>query len=556
MSATGSSPSTEPDTGGPRPGVPSGEPAAGPDVAGAAPAHLSAPPLGRRVLAGAPWLLLAAAATVLFVLGRGRLDESYAVLGYLLVVLGGSSRLGRAWGIVLAIACFLALNFFLLPPYGTLALANPLEWFVLFGFLVTSIVAAQLLYRAQAETEVARARASEVDRLSILGAETLNAGRAEDGVEAIARVLRDRLHVGECAVHQRVGEDMRLVARVAAPDADEPDPIPGSLLRAVAARGAVALERADGSVHMAEPDMELEQVLERVQDSRAVVVPLRVRGEVVGVLRLADERGLRLDAPARRFAGALAYYAALGVERVQLAATAERAQALREADRLKDALLASVSHDLRTPLTTIKALAHEIRADGDDRAAVVEEEADRLNRFVSNLLDLSRSAGGALEPVAELVPADELLGAALQQAEAIRGDHEIRVTMPAADRVPIGRFDLSLALRALVNLLENACKYSPSAAPIDVVLMEGEGILQIDVADRGPGIPDADSERVFEPFYRGAAVARMPGTGLGLSIARRLAEAQGGSVGYVPRPGGGSVFTLILPAGQLSDLSL
>ncbi len=551
MSATGSSPSTEPgrDRAPERAPQSAGVPA--PPGAG-----VSVRATLRRLLPGIPWLLLAAAATVLFLAFRPRLDKAYAVLGYLLVVLGGSSRLGRRWGIALALLCFLAFNFFLVPPYGTLAVASSLDVFVLFGFLATGIVAAHLLYRAQAEAEVARARTDEVDRLATLGAETLNAGRAEDGVAAIARVLRERLGVDECAIHERRGEELRPLTRAAAPGAPEPEDIPGSLLRSVAAQGAIAVERPDGSVHMAGPELALDDVLERVQDARAVVVPLRVRADVVGVLRLADQHGLQLDAPARRFAGALAYYAALGVERVQLAAAAEHAQALREADRLKDALLASVSHDLRTPLTTIKALAHELRREGDVRAAVVEEEADRLNRFVSNLLDLSRSAGGALEPVAELVPVDELVGAALQQMEGICGTHRIRVSMPPADRIPVGRFDLSLALRALVNLLENACKYSPPGAPIDLVVSEGAGIVQLDVADRGPGIPDPDIERVFEPFYRGAGSEHVPGTGLGLSIARRLMEAQGGSAGYVPRPGGGSVFTLAFPAGDLSELSL
>ncbi|HEX9107658.1 MAG TPA: DUF4118 domain-containing protein, partial [Longimicrobiales bacterium] len=162
-----------------------------------------------RLLRGLPWLALAALATLLFVALRGRLDRSYEVLGYLLLVLVGSSRLGRAWGVLLAITCFLAFNFFLIPPYYTLAIADPLDWLVLFGFLVTGIVAAQLLYRAQTEAESARARAEEIDRLSTLGAETLNAGRAEEGVAAIARVMRERLGVAECAVHERVGEELR-----------------------------------------------------------------------------------------------------------------------------------------------------------------------------------------------------------------------------------------------------------------------------------------------------------------------------------------------------------
>jgi two-component system sensor histidine kinase KdpD len=130
--------------------------------------------------------------------------------------------------------------------------------------------------------------------------------------------------------------------------------------------------------------------------ARTLLLPLRVRERTVGVLVLLDAAGITFDAARRRLLQALAYYAALAAERVRLAAEAEHADALRQADRLKDALLASVSHDLRTPLTTIKALAHDIGVSGDERAVVIEEEADRLNRFVADLLDLSRLAGGAL----------------------------------------------------------------------------------------------------------------------------------------------------------------
>jgi two-component system, OmpR family, sensor histidine kinase KdpD len=264
---------------------------------------------------------------------------------------------------------------------------------------------------------------------------------------------------------------------------------------------------------------------------------------------------LRLDPERWRFVDALSYYAALALERVRLVTEAEHAEALREADRLKDALLASVSHDLRTPLTTIKALAHDIRSDGDERAVTIEEEADRLNRFVADLLDLSRLAGGALAVAPEINAAEDLVGAALQRASGALGGRGVAVSLDPAEPLLLGRFDFVHALRVLVNLLENAHKYSPPGTAVEVAARRvGDG-LELAVADRGPGVPPAERERIFEPFYRPAGSSPdVGGAGLGLSIARRLAEAQGGTLRYEAREGGGSRFVLRVPAADVAEL--
>ncbi|HEY6324551.1 MAG TPA: ATP-binding protein [Thermoanaerobaculia bacterium] len=257
-------------------------------------------------------------------------------------------------------------------------------------------------------------------------------------------------------------------------------------------------------------------------------------------------------AAARQHAEEIDRLAALSV---QLAAEAEHAEALREADRLKDALLASVSHDLRTPLTTIKALAHDLAAAGDERAAVIEQQSDRLNHMVADLLDLSRLNAGGVPMQTEINAAEDLVGAAIQQVAGALGERELRTSLALREPMPVGRFDFVHSLRILVNLVENALKYSPADAPIEIA-MRGEGEwIAIAVADRGRGVPPAERERIFEPFYRPAGVspdgAGAGGAGLGLAIARRLAEAQAGTLTYEERPGGGSVFTLRLPAARL-----
>jgi two-component system, OmpR family, sensor histidine kinase KdpD len=247
---------------------------------------------------------------------------------------------------------------------------------------------------------------------------------------------------------------------------------------------------------------------------------------------------------------ALSYYAALGVERVRLTRDAEHADALRTADRLKDAVLASVSHDLRTPLTAIKALANEIAASGDGRAVTIEQEADRLNGFVENLLDMSRlqAGGGSRPPVAN--EAEDLVGAALQRLGGRAAGRELRATILAeGEAVLVGRFDFTDTLHALVNLIENALKYSAPTTAVDLTVYRDGPWLAFAVADRGPGIPAAERDRIFQPFYRPrTSPPDVGGAGLGLSIARSLATGQGGTVSYADREGGGSIFTLRVPA--------
>ncbi|MEA2693920.1 MAG: hypothetical protein QOJ16_3307 [Acidobacteriota bacterium] len=244
----------------------------------------------------------------------------------------------------------------------------------------------------------------------------------------------------------------------------------------------------------------------------------------------------------------------LAAERVRLIAEAEHAEALRQADRLKDALLASVSHDLRTPLTTIKALAHDIARGGDERAAVIEQQADRLNHMVADLLDMSRLNAGGLTMEPEINAAEDLVGAAIQQVSGALHGRELRTDLAWSEPVLVGRFDFVHSLRILVNLIENALKYSPAETPVDIGVARQAEWLALSVADRGPGVAPSERERIFAPFYRPAGVSPdVGGAGLGLAIARRLAEAQGGTLVYAERPGGGSVFTLRLPAAALPE---
>jgi two-component system sensor histidine kinase KdpD len=478
------------------------------------------------------------------------LKEVHVALILLLVVLGASAAGGRMLGLAMAAASFVVFDVLFLPPYNTLVVANPLDWIVLFAFLVTSVVAAQLLYRAQEEARTAHERAAEIDRLATLGAETLNAAHAADALGAIAGVIRSSIDVDACEILMRGSTGFRVAAGSGSGGSASFTSSSDSMAAWVNESGVAAIERRQGTTHLAAArPASSELALLEDGSALALLLPLRVRDRTVGVLRVANEGGIRLDPERWRFLDAISYYAALGVERMRLAAEAEHAEALREADRLKDALLASVSHDLRTPLTTIKAMAHDLSALGDERSEIIEQEADRLNRFVADLLDLSRLNAGALPVRLELNAVDDLLGALVQRVEGSLGTKRLVVTLPPGDALLFGRFDFVQALRALANLVENAKKYDRSEEPIEVSAERVDGEVAIHVSDRGPGVPAEGVPRLFEPFQRpNGSQPDAGGAGLGLSIARRVAEAQKGRLVYAAREGGGSVFTLYLPA--------
>jgi two-component system sensor histidine kinase KdpD len=512
---------------------------------------------GRIVRQALLWLLVLTAATVTMLLVRARLDKAHVALVLLLVVLGAAAAGGRTLGLLLAGASFLVFNWFFLRPYYTFVIADPLDWMVLAAFLVTSIVAAQLLYRVQDEARRARERAEEVDRFATLGAETLSMGRSEDALYAVVRVIRESTASASCHLFLRSPPAGRLHLAAASPPAPEPVTPHGaeSLVEWVLENAAPATGHRDGTtrLHLARPRPSEIPGLDD-GSTRALLLPLAARGQTVGVLRVASPTGLLLDAPRRRFLEAIAHYAALAAERVRLAADAERAAALAEANRLKDALLASVSHDLRTPLTAIRALAQDLGGLGDERAEIIVQESDRLNAMVADLLDLSRLNAAALPLRVELNAVDDLLGALSQRVEPMMRERRLEIRLPPGDPVLLGRFDLVHSLRILGNLVDNAAKYSPPGATIEVVAARERDEIAIRVSDRGAGVPPGEAERIFEPFYRApGASPDAGGSGLGLAIARRLAEAQNGRVTYEPRAGGGSVFTLRLPAVDVGD---
>lgn len=525
--------------------------------------QFSKPEAGSRTERQWTWIMwsgIIVIATIGMLAIRGRLNEAQIALAYLLIVQVGSAREGRAAGLVLTVVAFFCFDWFFLPPYGTLVVAKSVDWWVLGAFLVTSVVAAQLFERARAETDIARARTAELDFLSALGAETLNASRAEDALSAIAGVIQSALQLDSCAVYLRDDDQhsLRLACRVPATEETRPRSGFAEIVERVATSSSAVGIRSNGIIDVATIASDgLSENSIIASDTRDLILPLAIRDRVVGVLAIKRNNGLDLQPAQVRLLSTLSFYAALGAERVRLGAKAEHADALRDASRLKDAVIASVSHDLRTPLTTIKALAADLASDGDERAMTIEGEADRLNALVADLLDISRLNSGTASLKPEPNEAEDLIGALLQRVSGATNGREVKVSIDPGDPLLIGRFDFPQTLRALVNLVENAIKYSPPHSRVDIGVRRDGEWLAFSVGDRGEGVPVEERERIFEPFYRKPGLPPdVGGSGLGLSIARALANAQGSSLTYEGRDGGGSTFTFRVPAIDINAIGV
>jgi two-component system sensor histidine kinase KdpD len=252
----------------------------------------------------------------------------------------------------------------------------------------------------------------------------------------------------------------------------------------------------------------------------------------------------------------------LAAERTSLATQAAQAEGLAEANRMKDALLATVSHDLHTPLTTIRALAGRRSVAEDADWSLVQQETDRLAHLVRELLDYSRIRGGALPVRIETYPAEDLVGAVARECAHRLNTHTLHTHVPMAGPVLAGVFDLVLSTRVLVNLVENAAKYGTTDSRIDLHVERVGAALRFSVSNEGAVIADVDRERIFEPFTRGGSAltqSRVHGVGLGLAIARALTEAQAGSLALAVVPDtarpGVTTFVLTLPATDWTDMA-
>jgi two-component system sensor histidine kinase KdpD len=422
------------------------------------------------------------------------------LLLFLTLVVSNALIGGIAPALVAAVLSSLLLNYFFTPPLHTFTIAEFPNVLALIVFVVVAAAVASVVDIAARRTSQAARANAEAATLSALAGNVL---RGDGALEALLDQARESFGMTSAALLER-----------SAADGDG-----WTCLGSVGADPASSPANADADAALTD----------------SLVLTLR---------------GRALPAADRRVLGAFADHLAVVLERRRLAEEAGRARKLAEANRIRTALLAAVSHDLRTPLTGVKAAVSSLRQTDvdlseEDRAellAGIEDSADRLNRLVSNLLDMSRVQAEAVRPLLRDVRVDEVVPAALIGVPP----DSVTVTLP--EDLPTVRVDTGLIERAIANIVENAVRHNPAGTPVLLTASVLRDRVEIRVVDRGPGVPDPEKARIFEPFQRLGDASTGTGVGLGLAVARGFAEAVGGSLDAEDTPGGGLTLVLTLPA--------
>ncbi len=495
-----------------------------------------------RRLSFRPWrnyvlsLGLVVGASLLSAFAQPYISPANLAMIYLLCVVVAAVYLGRGPAITASLTSVLILDFFFVPPAFTLAVTDTEYVLTFLGLLAVGLVIGSLTAQVRSQIENAQRREVETATLYALSRDLSAAEGLDSIVEAIGNSMRQTFDRQAIILLPASGNGMNLEAYHLGAD----------------------LMRNPREMKVAAWVFQHECPAGRGTDifseSQAYYLPLKTVRGIVGVLGVEPMYSGRLLSPEqRRLLEALAYQAALAIERAQLAQAAQRAHLLAATEKLQSALLNSISHDLRTPLVSITGVLSSLEdektpLDATTRRTLIEtacEEAERLNRLVGNLLNMTRIEAGAVRIARQLEDVQDAIGSALEQLEPRVAGRQIRVELPPD--LPFVPMDFVLVVQVLVNIIDNALKYSPPEMPIDICAWTAAGEVVIQIADRGIGIPPEDLHRVFDKFFRVQRPDQVTGTGLGLSISKGLVEAHGGRVWAENRPDGGAMFTLTLP---------
>lgn len=462
-------------------------------------------------------------------------NATTVALGFLVVVLlvAASARLWVA--VTTSIVAMLAFNFFFLPPVGAFVIADPQNWVALFAFLAVSLVASNLSAVARDRTKEALARRDELARLLDVSRDILLITDSDVANASLAVCIARRFELDYVAICLPNGSDWSIFASGGATR---------SLDGAELSNAFAAVDAPDASERLAPGEPPRGQLAIGTQGVK--LVPLRFGTKAVGLLGVA---GRPVDAATL---DAVAALAAIALERAHFLDERKAAELARHGEELKSALLASLSHDLRTPLTAIRVAADNLRSswpderERRDQSDLIVSEVDRLSRLFQNILDMARIDAGAVANDARWVAPSEIVDAARSRVEhALRG----RCIESAVESERLVRLDPRLPAAALSHLLENAAQYTPSSSAIQVDASVSHDGLTMVVRDHGAGIAPADLPHVFKRFYRGAeARSRRSGTGMGLAIAQGVLAVVGGRISAENCADGGARFTIVVPA--------
>ncbi len=478
-------------------------------------------------------LALVVAATLLGVSVQAIISPTNLHMIYLVAVVIAAVYLGRGPSVATAVLGVLTMDFFFVPPFLTFAVAKAEDIVTLAALLIVGIVISTLTTRVREEADAAQRREAQAIELYQFSRDLASA----IGLEDILRVVVKH-------VSQSFGREITILL---------PE---GNTLRPWAFSPGMTLDENETALAISvyEHSQSANQGMATYPTRTILYLPLRTGHGVVGILGVRpSDPGVPPASEQRRLLESFATQAALAIERAQLAEQARRAQMLEATEKLQAALLNSISHDLRTPLASITGSLSSLQEDAvqlDEatRRSLLENasaEAERLNHLVGNLLDMTRIEAGAMKVTAELCEVQDVVGSALQQMGDRLEGRVVNADVPAS--LPLVPLDFVLIVQVLSNLLDNALKYSPADQPIEVRAGVTDGCLELQVADRGIGIPHEDLTRVFDKFYRVQRPNGVSGTGLGLAICKGIIEAHSGEIYAANRDGGGTVITVALP---------
>jgi two-component system sensor histidine kinase KdpD len=470
-------------------------------------------PIGRS-----PWVAVAVVAlapvVATFVAFPLAPPAAAAASVYLLAVVVAAWAGGVLGGVVGAVLSGTALNFFFTPPAHTLRVENTQDVVALVVFLLVALIVGSVVARALADRARATERERETRLLMAFATKLLSGEPIERVLNDFAAAMLDPFDLASCTIDTEAE---------------------GPPLHATAVRTAGSGPAGDGP----RAEVALAAGGSRLGSLVAVRRP--------GAPAFTDAESRLLDACARQ--------AAIAIERARLAAEAEGSRVDAEANQLRAALFSSVSHDLRTPLSSIKAgvtslLDVDATHDETQRRELLQtmlEETDRLNRVVGNILDLAKARAGAMAPSKQQIAVDEIVESVVHRMKPLARGVQVRTVL--RDDVPEIRADPVQLDQVLTNLVENAARFSPPDGEVSVFVAPWRSGVQVRVADQGPGVPPEERERVFEPFYR-RDDGRRTGSGLGLAIARAIVVAHGGRIWIEGMPAGGAAVVFELPSGQ------
>jgi len=447
------------------------------------------------------------------------INPTTVALTFLVFVLIVSAVWGLRYALFTAFIAAAAFNYYFLPPTGTFTIADPQNWIALLAFISTAVIASELSNRARKQTEEAVSRRRELERLYGFSQQLLTADNVLQLLNNIPHHVIESFDVSSCAIFlPEKGDIYRGGIDVPALNTEQ--------LKSIMARG--------------------EPMIDRTRNLSFAALKMGVR--TVGALGVAGTLS-------RQTLDAMGSLIAIAVERANAVETLSRSEASREGEKLRSAILDSVTHEFRTPLTSIKAsitsLLSNTVLNADDRLelmTVINEESDRLNRLVGEAAEVAQLESHEFQLDLQDCRVIDLVQAAVDDVKQVMGKHTVEVRVPEDITV---RLDPDRMKEVLVQLLENAAKYSPSDSRIYVtaeILKKETTNFELSVADQGLGIDDMEQALIFQKFYRGKNQRyRVQGTGMGLAIVKAIVEAHGGKISVTSQLGRGSVFHIVLP---------